>query len=184
MIKIIYVLSTFLRILTEKYVTCLILPPKIAQTKEIFQNFVPVNFRFFFRTGSSAALNIHFYSLVIPIINLDGDNILNIPIDQLRSSFESILSNENLKNPKSVHHLRILLCFMCGGDKNDVEIFFSQLSSRFSVTLTNQSSFLINLFIGRLNRKVKKMKFYFSNSFISFVLDRIHSRFISFVICC
>ncbi len=47
MIKITYVLSTFLGILTEKYVTCLILPPKIAQTKEIFQNFLPVSFRFF-----------------------------------------------------------------------------------------------------------------------------------------
>jgi hypothetical protein len=44
---------------------------------------------------------------------------------------------------------------MCGGDKNDIEIFFSQLSSRFSLMVTNQSSFIINTFLNRSNRKVK-----------------------------
>ncbi len=45
---------------------------------------------------------------------------------------------------------------MCGGDKNDVEIFFAQLSSRFSLTATNQASFIINTFLGQSNRKVIK----------------------------
>ncbi len=45
---------------------------------------------------------------------------------------------------------------MCGSDKNDVETFFSQLFSRFSVMATNQSSFIINILLGRSNRKVKR----------------------------
>jgi hypothetical protein len=93
---------------------------------------------------------------------------MNIPIDQLRSSFEYLLSNGEIipnKIQKSIH-LRILLCFMCGGEKNDVEIFFSQLSSRFSMIVNNQSSFIINTFLNQSNRKVttnllKKKYFFF-----------------------
>jgi hypothetical protein len=47
---------------------------------------------------------------------------------------------------------------MCGGEKNDVEIFFSQLFSYFSVMVTNESTFIINNFLNRSNRKVKKNK--------------------------
>ncbi len=92
---------------------------------------------------------------------------MNIPIDQLKSSVEHLISNENfipIKTQRSAH-LRILLCFMCGGDKNDVEIFFSQLSSRFSLMLTNQSSFLINTFIGRSNRKIELIPISFHSLF-------------------
>ncbi len=97
-------------------------------------------------------------NLVIPTVNLDGNSMMNIPTDQLKSSIEALSSNGECipnKTQKSIH-LRLLLCFMCGGEKNDVEIFFSQLSSRFSLMITDQSSFLINAFIDRSNRKVKK----------------------------
>lgn len=43
---------------------------------------------------------------------------------------------------------------MCGGETNDVEIFFSQLSSRFSLVVNNQPSFLMKAYIGRSHRKV------------------------------
>lgn len=104
----------------------------------------------------------------IPIVNLNGESILNIPLDQLKFSFEKFLSNDELipnKNQKSIY-LRILLCFMCGGDKNDVETFFSQLSSRFSLIVTNQSTFLINTFINRSNRKVRRISFVYEYYFL------------------
>jgi hypothetical protein len=87
----------------------------------------------------------------------DSNSISNIPNDQLRSSLEKFLSNGEFptKIQKTIN-LRILLCFMCGGDKNDIESFFSQLSSRFSLIITNQSSFMINTFLDRSNRKVRK----------------------------
>jgi hypothetical protein len=96
-----------------------------------------------------------------------NNNIPNeITIEQLRLSLEEILSMEEIIPNKNQFDLRILLCFMCGGDNNDIEIFFSQLSSRFSLLITNQSgdsSFVINAFLGRTNRKVilmRKKKFF------------------------
>ncbi len=96
-----------------------------------------------------------FLFLAIPIV----DNIGNeLPIEQLRLSIEQLLSMEEILPNKKQFDLRILLCFMCGGENNDIENFFSQLSSRFSLMVTNQSgdsSFIINTFLGRSNRKVK-----------------------------
>ncbi len=82
------------------------------------------------------------------------DNIPNeLTIEQFRLSFEQL--EEILLPNKNQFDLRILLCFMCGGgENNDIENFFSQLSARFSLMITN-SSFIINTFIGRSNRKVK-----------------------------
>jgi hypothetical protein len=97
---------------------------------------------------------------------------MNIPIDQLKSSLEHLLSNGEIipnKTQKSIH-LRILLCFMCGGDKNDVEIFFSQLSSRFSMIVNNQSSFIINTFLNRSNRKVTKKKLIYNKKKSFFII--------------
>lgn len=54
---------------------------------------------------------------------------------------------------------------MCGGEKNDVEIFFSQLSSRFSLMVTNQSSFTVNVLIDRSNRKVELIPVSFHSLF-------------------
>jgi len=95
-------------------------------------------------------------------VNLNSQFSDNIPNEQLRLSFEQILSNQEIIPNKKQFDLRILLCFMCGGENNDIEIFFSQLSSRFSVLVTNQygdSSFIINTFLGRSNRKVKFKEF-------------------------
>ncbi len=81
------------------------------------------------------------------------DKIPNeLTIEQFRLSFEQL--EEILLPNKNQFDLRILLCFMCGGENNDIENFFSQLSARFSLMITN-SSFIINTFIGRSNRKVK-----------------------------
>jgi len=54
---------------------------------------------------------------------------------------------------------------MCGGEKNDVEIFFSQLSSYFSVMVTNESTFIINTFLNRSNRKVELIPVSFHSLF-------------------
>jgi hypothetical protein len=109
-----------------------------------------------------------FFLLAIPIVNINFQYPDNIPYEQLRSSIEQILSNEEIIPYKKQFHLRILLCFMCGGETNDIEIFFSQLASRFSLSVTNQygdSSFIINTFIGRSNRKVILKKKFFLNYF-------------------
>ncbi len=97
-------------------------------------------------------------------MNLNSQYSDNIPNEQLRLSFEQILSNQEIIPNKKQFDLRILLCFMCGGENNDIEIFFSQLSSRFSLLVTNEygdSSFIINAFIGRSNRKVNLEKIFF-----------------------
>lgn len=98
--------------------------------------------------------------LDIPSVDLpsqfDGNSISNIPIGSIRKSLEHFLTTEDSlnKTQKSLH-LRILLCFMCGGETNDVKTFCSQLSSRFSFINNDQPSFMINTFLGRSNRKVK-----------------------------
>lgn len=100
---------------------------------------------------------IHLNFEVIPLVTLDGNSISNIPLDQLRTLLEPLSTHEDfirMKMTKSAH-LRILLCFMCGGEKNDVEIFFSQLSSRFSLVVTNQSSITIHAVLDRSNRKIE-----------------------------
>jgi hypothetical protein len=97
-------------------------------------------------------------------VNLNSQYSDNIPNEQLRLSFEQILSNQEIIPNKKQFDLRILLCFMCGGENNDIEIFFSQLSSRFSLLVTNQygdSSFIINAFLGRSNRKVNLKNYFF-----------------------
>lgn len=77
-------------------------------------------------------------------------------IDQIQSSIEHLLPHrEPLNEIENSIHLRILLCFMCGGETNDVEIFFSQLSSHFPLMLYNQVNFAMNAVLGRSNRKVR-----------------------------
>ncbi|CAF3432927.1 unnamed protein product, partial [Rotaria sp. Silwood2] len=44
---------------------------------------------------------------------------------------------------------------MCGGETNDVQILCSQLFSRFSFMINNQSSFVINTFLDQSNRKIE-----------------------------
>ena len=73
---------------------------------------------------------------------------------------------------------------MCGGENNDIETFFSQLSARFSLMVTAQngdSSFIINAFLGRTNRKVIWIFFFlriiFSFSKIEFIPVSFHSLF-------
>lgn len=104
------------------------------------------------------SLEWHSIVLVIPVVTLDGNAISNLSVDQLRALLEPLSAQEDLVRTKIIKsaHVRILLCFMCGGEKNDVEIFFAQLSSRFSLIVTNQSSLTIHTFIDRSNRKVKE----------------------------
>ncbi|UJR10556.1 hypothetical protein I4U23_014756 [Adineta vaga] len=103
----------------------------------------------------------------IPIVNLYAQFEANtVSSESLRSSIEQFLSNdESTTKTSESKHLRILLCFMCGSDKNDVETFFSQLSSRFSLTITNQSTFMINTFLGRSNRKIELVPVSFHSLF-------------------
>lgn len=105
------------------------------------------------------SLEWHSIVLVIPVVTLDGNAISNLSVDQLRALLEPLSAQEDLVRTKIIKsaHVRILLCFMCGGEKNDVEIFFAQLSSRFSLIVTNQSSLTIHTFIDRSNRKVKEL---------------------------
>ncbi|CAF1070974.1 unnamed protein product [Adineta steineri] len=110
----------------------------------------------------------------IPILNLYSQfNNKSISNDELRSTIEHFLSNDESLNNKieKSNHIRILLCFMCGSDKNDVEVFFSQLSSRFSLTITNQSSFMINTFFGRSNRKIELIPVSFHSLFAVKLID-------------
>ncbi|CAF0785219.1 unnamed protein product [Rotaria sordida] len=118
----------------------------------------------------------------IPIVHLNSqipnDSNNNIPheitIEQLRSSLEQLLSNEKNVPNKNQFDLRILLCFMCGGENNDVENFFSQLSSRFSLMVTNQHgelSFIINAFLGRSNRKIQFIPVSFHSVFTIKLID-------------
>jgi hypothetical protein len=101
----------------------------------------------------------------------------NIPNEQIRLSIEQLLSDEEIIPKKNQFDLRILLCFMCGGENNDIEMFFSQLSSRFSLMVINQS-FIINTFLGRSNRKVillnKKKENYFFSNFVRLNLFLCH----------
>ncbi|CAF1123406.1 unnamed protein product [Adineta ricciae] len=102
----------------------------------------------------------------IPIVKLNSQTSdrsdSNIPdsysIKQLRLSLEQVFSNEEKFSKKSSTDLRILLCFMCGGETNDIEIFFSQLATRFSLVTTNQhgdTSFIITTSLDHDNRKIE-----------------------------
>lgn len=110
----------------------------------------------------------HLMVLVIPVITLDENIISDLSLDQLRTLLEPLSAHEDFIRMKMVKsaHVRILLCFMCGGEKNDVEIFFAQLSSRFSVIVTNQSSFIVNTFIDRSNRKVRLSRLMNEHDFV------------------
>ena len=138
-----------------------------SNAQQIFEDFmsrkrIHININGIYKLKVQKQIKTILINLDIPVLNLysqfDSNSISNIPNDQLRSSLEEFLSNSEFPNkaPKSIN-LRILLCFMCGGDKNDIESFFSQLSSRFSLIITHQSSFMINTFLDQSNRKVKKL---------------------------
>ncbi|CAF3390712.1 unnamed protein product [Rotaria sp. Silwood1] len=96
----------------------------------------------------------------IPIVDLysqcDSNSISSISNDTIKSSLEHLLFYEESSNiVQKPIYLRILLCFMCGGETNDIEIFSSQLSSRFSFMINNQSSFVINTYLDQSNRKIE-----------------------------
>ncbi|CAF4685013.1 unnamed protein product, partial [Rotaria sp. Silwood2] len=102
----------------------------------------------------------NFFNSDIPTIDLysqiDGHSLSNIPSDIIKSSLEHLLSyEESLNKLQKPIYLRILLCFMCGGETNDVQILCSQLFSRFSFMINNQSSFVINTFLDQSNRKIE-----------------------------
>lgn len=79
-------------------------------------------------------------------------------MEQLKISLEELLSSIDEILPDSISSdLRILLCFMCGGEMNEIEQFFSQLSSRFTLIVNHysgNSSFIIKTFLHQSTRKV------------------------------
>ncbi|CAF0768934.1 unnamed protein product [Rotaria sordida] len=111
-------------------------------------------------------LNINTLPSVDLYSQIDGNFLSNIPNDIIKSSFKHLLSyGESLNKIQQPIYLRILLCFMCGGETNDVEIFSSQLSSRFSFMINNQSSFIINTFLDQSNRKIELIPVSFHSLF-------------------
>ncbi|CAF0947926.1 unnamed protein product [Adineta ricciae] len=103
----------------------------------------------------------------MPIVNLYAQfEAKSISSEQLRSAVEQFLSTDGYTSQTAESkHLRILLCFMCGSEKNDVETFFSQLSSRFSLMISNQSTFLFHTLLGRSNRKIELVPVSFHSLF-------------------
>ena len=119
----------------------------------------------------------------------EDSSTIEICQERLRISLDRlVLAGESLIKKKLSIDLRILVCFMCGGEKNDVEILIDHLASRFTLNCVNQSSFLINVVVGRANRKVKqrrKKNLSLKNcQFFFFFVDRIRLCFVSFVIRC
>ncbi|CAM4768497.1 unnamed protein product [Rotaria magnacalcarata] len=135
---------------TQSINGCLIVSPT---GREILEDFISQK-RFHININTIPTVNLHF-----PISNDSNRHIPNdIAIEQLRLSVEQLLLNDKNFSNKNPFDLRILLCFMCGGENDDVERFFSQLSARFSLMVTNQYgdfSFIINAFLGRSNRKIQ-----------------------------
>jgi hypothetical protein len=86
------------------------------------------------------------------------DNDLSL-INRFRLVLNELIHHQSSTVTTDANHkdLKVLIGFMCGGDSNDVELFFNQLASRFTLTVTNQSgetSFILDTFLGRHNRKV------------------------------
>ncbi|CAF1029352.1 unnamed protein product [Rotaria magnacalcarata] len=118
-----------------------------SNSREILQNFI---------SEKKIHLNIDHIQTVDLHSQIDGNSISSIPIDIIKTSLKHLLSKEESQNNlQTPVHLRILLCFMCGSETNDVKIFCSHLSSRCSLMINNQSSFMINTFLGRSNRKIE-----------------------------
>ncbi|CAF2393123.1 unnamed protein product [Rotaria sp. Silwood2] len=159
-------LWTLNNIKTQSINGCLIVSPA---GREILEEFISQK-RFPLSINTIPIVNLNF-----PIPNDSTNNIPNeITIEQLRSSLEQLLSNEKIVSNKNQFDLRILICFMCGGENNDVEKFFSQLSSRFSLMVTNQYgelSFIINAFLGRSNRKIQFIPVSFHSLFTIKLID-------------
>ncbi|CAF3534665.1 unnamed protein product, partial [Rotaria socialis] len=134
-----------------------------SNSQEILQDFI---------SEKKIQLSIDHIQTVDLHSQIDGNSISNIPIDIIKTSLEHLLSNEESQNnlQKPVH-LRILLCFMCGSETNDVKNFFSQLSSRCSLMINNQSSFMINTFLGRSNRKIEFIPVSFHSLFAMKLID-------------
>ncbi|CAF3809984.1 unnamed protein product [Adineta steineri] len=146
---------------TQSVDGCLIVSPT---GRELLQTFL---------TQKKFSINID----TIPMVNLisaTSDHSNEIPIEQLRLSLEQLSNSKETFSNKKRSDLRILLCFMCGGNNNDIEIFFSQLASRFSLVTTNQYgdlSFIINAFLGRSNRKVEFIPISFHSLFSVKLID-------------
>lgn len=117
------------------------------------------------------------FEIVCPMENSCADvRILN--------EFFSKTTEENSSRIRSFD-LRILLVFMCGGETNDVETFFSHLSSNFPLKITNErgeTSFIVQTLLNRSNRQVKsfeKSLFFFESFFVQIELIPVsfHSLF-------
>lgn len=96
--------------------------------------------------------------LAIPIVKAKTNIPDRLTIEQLKPSVDELVSSMEENLPNAIQSdLRILLCFMCGGESNEIEQFFAQLSSRFTL-IANQyagnSSFIIKTFLQRSTRKV------------------------------
>ena len=117
--------------------------------RELLEANFPLNLNS--KSSNSMSIRTEILCLVIPFVEIETDSTPNIPLEQLLNEIDKI-------PVKTSFDLRILLCFMCGGDSNDIETFFSQLAARFSLMVTNEygnASFIFNTFIGQMNRKVK-----------------------------
>jgi len=101
-------------------------------------------------------------NLLVPFAHLtdvdsDEHSSENIPpTERLRCALENLFSSiETFRSTNIPIDLKLLLVFMCGGEKNHVETFLTHLSQRFSLIGNGQSSFIINIPIGRTQRKVE-----------------------------
>ena len=113
-------------------------------------------------------------NLLVPFAHLtdvdsDEHSSENIPpTERLRCALENLFSSiETFRSTNIPIDLKLLLVFMCGGEKNHVETFLTHLSQRFSLIGNGQSSFIINIPIGRTQRKVNRTKFLTKNVLFS-----------------
>lgn len=134
--------------------------------------------------NKSLLISSFFSFSAIPMVNAKANIPELIQKDQLKISVEELLSSVDEILPDPIESdLRILLCFMCGGEMNEIEQFFSQLSSRFTLignTYSGNSSFIIKTFLHRTTRKVISQIFprlHFLSLQIEFIPVSFHSLF-------
>ena len=113
---------------------CLLVSPN---AQEVFQAFVSRRKSFTNGHGSTSP---------IPRVQIS-----DLSEEELKSSVERLLFTNH-----SPMDLRILVCLMCGGEKNEVEHFIEQLSTRFTLVETTRSSFMITASLGRSTRRVSQ----------------------------
>ena len=135
-----------------------------------------------------------FLLLDIPSVNSypddvdDDDSTTNIPnemtIERVRSFVEQLLFNaDSAKKRSKLSDLRLLVCFMCGGASNDIEIFVLQLAARFVLTVLNSSSVMINVVLEQSRRKVSRERCNVISRLQFSMLGGIGIGFVSFALC-